>query len=112
MLRLGIELVLASARAAAIRSEKHPWYVLIELPRRRARAARGAGGDPGRGLERGLIEDATIADSLEQAKMFWRIRETVRRGAAPRGRLDQARRLGAGRGGAGLHREATQAVTA
>jgi FAD/FMN-containing dehydrogenase len=27
------------------------------------------------GLERGLIEDATIADSLEQGKMFWRIRE-------------------------------------
>jgi FAD/FMN-containing dehydrogenase len=27
------------------------------------------------GLERGLVADATIADSLDQAKMFWRIRE-------------------------------------
>jgi FAD/FMN-containing dehydrogenase len=27
------------------------------------------------GLERGLLTDATIAESLEQAKMFWRIRE-------------------------------------
>ena len=27
------------------------------------------------GAERGLIEDATIADSLEQAKAFWRMRE-------------------------------------
>ena len=27
------------------------------------------------GFERGLIDDATIADSLDQAKMFWRIRE-------------------------------------
>ena len=27
------------------------------------------------GLERGLVADATIADSLEQAKAFWRIRE-------------------------------------
>src|SRR5205085_4428937 len=27
------------------------------------------------GLERGLIEDATIAESLDQAKMFWCIRE-------------------------------------
>ena len=27
------------------------------------------------GLERGLVDDATIADSLEQAKAFWRIRE-------------------------------------
>ena len=27
------------------------------------------------GAERGLVEDATIAESLEQAKAFWRIRE-------------------------------------
>jgi len=27
------------------------------------------------GLERGLVQDATIADSLDQGKMFWRIRE-------------------------------------
>ena len=29
------------------------------------------------GLERGLVADATIAGSLEQAKMFWRIRELL-----------------------------------
>ena len=29
----------------------------------------------GEGLEKGLIVDATIADSIEQAKMYWRIRE-------------------------------------
>ena len=27
------------------------------------------------GMEKGLVFDATIADSLEQAKMYWRIRE-------------------------------------
>ena len=27
------------------------------------------------GLERGLVLDAAIADSLEQAKAFWRLRE-------------------------------------
>src|SRR6516165_2830744 len=27
------------------------------------------------GFERNLVRDATIADSLDQAKMFWRIRE-------------------------------------
>jgi FAD/FMN-containing dehydrogenase len=27
------------------------------------------------GMEKGLVADATIADSIEQAKMYWRIRE-------------------------------------
>ena len=27
------------------------------------------------GMEKGLIVDATIADSIEQGKMYWRIRE-------------------------------------
>ena len=27
------------------------------------------------GLKRGIVEDAAIADSLEQAKSFWRMRE-------------------------------------
>ncbi len=29
----------------------------------------------GEGMEKGLVFDATIADSIEQAKMYWRIRE-------------------------------------
>ena len=77
MLRLGIELVLR--HGAGCRDplpEKHPWYVLIELSSQARSGLRAVMEEIlGEGLERGLIEDATIADSLEQGKMFWRIRE-------------------------------------
>ena len=55
----------------------HPWYVLIELSSQRREGLREHDrGYPGRAaLERGLVGDAAIADSLEQAKAFWRIRE-------------------------------------
>ena len=67
----------ATARVAAIRlPEKHPWYVLIELSSQARSGLRAVMEEIlAEGLERGLIEDATIADSLEQGKMFWRIRE-------------------------------------
>src|SRR4029077_3887477 len=77
MLRLGIELVLR--HGAGCRDplpEKHPWYVLIELCAEAGSVLRAVVEETlAEGLERGLIEDATIADSLEQGKMFWRIRE-------------------------------------
>lgn len=77
MLRLGIELVLR--HGAGCRDPlpgKHPWYVLIELSSQARSGLRAVMEELlADGLERGLIEDATIADSLEQGKMFWRIRE-------------------------------------
>jgi FAD/FMN-containing dehydrogenase len=77
MLRLGIELVLR--HGAGCRDplpEKHPWYVLIALSSQARSGLRAVMEEIlAEGLERGLIEDATIADSLEQGKMFWRIRE-------------------------------------
>ena len=77
MLRLGIELVLR--HGAGCRDplpEKHPWYVLIELSSQARSGLRAVMEEIlAEGLERGLIEDATIAESLEQGKMFWRIRE-------------------------------------
>ena len=65
------------APAAAIRSTQvHPWYVLIELSSQARSGLRDVLEDIlAAGLERGLVIDAVIADSLEQAKMFWRIRE-------------------------------------
>ena len=54
----------------------HPWYVLIELSSQARSGLRDVLEDIlADGLERDLVIDATIADSLEQAKMFWRIRE-------------------------------------
>jgi FAD/FMN-containing dehydrogenase len=79
MLRMAVELVLR--HGAGCRDplpDAHPWYVLIELSSP-ARAGLRAVLEEilAEGLERGLITDATIASNLEQAKMFWRIRELL-----------------------------------
>jgi D-lactate dehydrogenase (cytochrome) len=77
MPRSGIELVVR--HAAGCRDPlgtPHPWYVLIELSSQRQSGLREVMEDIlAQGLQRGFVADATIADSLEQAKAFWRIRE-------------------------------------
>jgi FAD/FMN-containing dehydrogenase len=77
MLRLGIELVLR--HGAGCRNplpQPHPWYVLIELSSQARSGLRAVLEEIlAEGLERGLVEDATIAESLDQTKMFWRVRE-------------------------------------
>ncbi|HEV3184833.1 MAG TPA: FAD-binding oxidoreductase, partial [Xanthobacteraceae bacterium] len=77
MARSGVELVLR--HAAGCRdplAAPYPWYALIELSSPRREALRGMLEDAlARGAESGLVGDAAIADSLEQAKAFWRIRE-------------------------------------
>ena len=77
MPRSGIELVVR--HAAGCRDPlgtPHPWYVLIELSSQRQSGSREVTENIlAQGLQRGFVTDATIADSLEQAKAFWRIRE-------------------------------------
>src|SRR4029077_16454818 len=47
----------------------HPWYVLLELSSQRSEGLRGTIEDIlAAGAERHLIEDATIAESIEQSK--------------------------------------------
>jgi D-lactate dehydrogenase (cytochrome) len=77
MARAGIDIVLRHAPGTRDPlPEKHPWYVLIELSSQSRSGLRDVLEETlGTGLERGLIADATIADNLEQAKMFWRMRE-------------------------------------
>jgi D-lactate dehydrogenase (cytochrome) len=77
MLRAGIELVLKyGAGCRDPLPQPHPWYVLIELSSQARSGLRGVLEEIlAEGLERGLVIDATIAGSLEQGKMFWRIRE-------------------------------------
>jgi D-lactate dehydrogenase (cytochrome) len=56
--------------------EPHAWYVLIELSSQAQTGLRATLEELlAEGHARGLLADATIADSLEQAKAFWRIRE-------------------------------------
>jgi len=77
MPRAGLEMVLR--HAAGCRDPlgaPHPWYVLIELSSQAKSGLRAVMEDVLReGLERGLVTDAAIAESLEQSKAFWRIRE-------------------------------------
>ncbi len=68
-------------------SKRHEWYVLVEL----------SGGETGGGMraslehvlasamEAGLVLDATIAASGEQAKALWRLRETINEAQKPEG---------------------------
>jgi D-lactate dehydrogenase (cytochrome) len=77
MVRLGIDAVLKHDTGARDPlSGKHPWYVLIEL----SSQARSGLRDTleailSQGVEHGIVADAAIAESLDQTKAFWRIRE-------------------------------------
>jgi D-lactate dehydrogenase (cytochrome) len=77
MTRLGIDVVLHHASGCRDPLDKaHPWYVIIELSSQARDGLRGVLENIlAEGLERELIADAAIADSLDQAKAFWRIRE-------------------------------------
>jgi D-lactate dehydrogenase (cytochrome) len=54
----------------------HPWYVLFELSSQSESGLRQSMEELlADAAEKGFVQDATIADSLEQAKAFWYIRE-------------------------------------
>ena len=77
MLREGVEAVIrldSSSRDPL--AKPYPWYVLIELSSQARSGLRDTMEEIlSEGMERGLVTDATIAESLDQAKAFWRIRE-------------------------------------
>jgi len=77
MTRLGVEMVLRHASGCRDPLQRpHPWYVLIELSSQSKIGLREVLEEIlAQGLQRGLVIDAAIADSLEQAKAFWRLRE-------------------------------------
>ena len=77
MTRRGVELVLEHASGCRDPLKTpHDWYALIELSSQQRDGPRDVlEGLLAQGLEKGLVIDAAIADSLEQAKAFWRIRE-------------------------------------
>src|SRR5215212_5918626 len=77
MVRLGIDAVLKhDSGARDPLSEKHPWYVLVELSSQQRQGLRDTmEAILAEGVERGLVADAAIAENLDQTKAFWRIRE-------------------------------------
>jgi FAD/FMN-containing dehydrogenase len=77
MTRMGVEMVLRHAVGCRDPLQKpYPWYVLIELSSQSKAGLRDALEEIlALGLQGGLVLDAAIADSIEQAKAFWRLRE-------------------------------------
>ncbi|HXX52459.1 MAG TPA: FAD-binding oxidoreductase, partial [Xanthobacteraceae bacterium] len=77
MTREGIELVLRYGQGCRDPlASLHPWYVLMELSSQRREGLREVlEAVLADALERGLVLDATIAESIEQGKAFWRVRE-------------------------------------
>jgi FAD/FMN-containing dehydrogenase len=64
----------------------HPWYVMIELSSQSPEGLRGTLEDfLAEGAERGLVADATIAASLDQAKAFWHLRNMLSEVQKPEG---------------------------
>jgi FAD/FMN-containing dehydrogenase len=75
--RIGIDFALKhGAKTRELLASRHDWYVLIELASQAEDSARLMGL-----LEvafsEGLIENATLAASLDQARDFWRLRELM-----------------------------------
>jgi FAD/FMN-containing dehydrogenase len=77
MTRLGVEMVLRHGAACRDPLQKpYPWYVLIELSSQSKTGLRDVIEEIlAQGLQGGFVLDAAIADSIEQAKAFWRLRE-------------------------------------
>jgi len=77
MTRRGIELVLEHGQGVRDPlASPHDWYALIELSSQQHEGLRDVMEEIlAQGMDKGLVFDATIADSIEQAKMYWRIRE-------------------------------------
>jgi FAD/FMN-containing dehydrogenase len=76
MAREGIDIVIKHAPARDPLATPSPYSVLIELSSQQSEGLRDSmEAILAAGLERGLVLDATICESVEQAKAFWRIRE-------------------------------------
>jgi len=77
MLRAGVEAVVdfdSSSRMPL--AGPHPWFVLIELSSQAKSGLREVMEEIlATGHDKGLVLDATIAESVQQGKAFWRIRE-------------------------------------
>jgi FAD/FMN-containing dehydrogenase len=79
MMRTGVEMVLK--HASGVRDPlgaAYPWYVLIEISSQAQKGLRERLEDLLQfGLDEGLVLDGAVAETLEQAKAFWRIREMI-----------------------------------
>ena len=66
-------------------SEKHPWYVLMELSSPRDDASATLEAILGRAIEEEIVDDAVIATNLSQRSGFWKLREEISAAQKPEG---------------------------
>jgi D-lactate dehydrogenase (cytochrome) len=65
---------------------QHPWYVLLQLSSAARQDLRATLEDTlETAMERGLVTDAVVADSLEHRRAFWHLRETLPETQKPEG---------------------------
>ena len=87
MPRIAIEFVLRhGAGTRDPLDTPHPWYVLIEVSGT-AREGLRVGFEEllETGLERGFVADAAVAETLEQARTFWHLRNLISEVQMPEG---------------------------
>ncbi len=66
--------------------EAHPWYVLLQLSSASRQDLRTTLEEAlETGMERGLVNDAAVADSLDHRRAFWRLREILPEVQKPEG---------------------------
>ena len=78
--RIGLDIVIRHAEGARDPlAASYPWYVLMEYSSGRSQqdADEAIEGIFAAGFEDGLVEDGAQAQSLEQAKAFWHLRESM-----------------------------------
>jgi len=86
--RLAIEFLLRNyAKFREPLAGKHAWYVLMDLSGASADGTAHATAERelGAALEAGVIEDAVIAQSLDQSQVFWNMREDLSETQKPEG---------------------------
>jgi D-lactate dehydrogenase (cytochrome) len=66
-------------------SDKHPWYVLMELSSSRDDARAALEAILARGMEDGIVDDAVIAANLSQRSAFWKLRDEMSAAQKPEG---------------------------
>jgi FAD/FMN-containing dehydrogenase len=66
-------------------SNKHPWYVLMELSSSREDARATLESILTQGLEDGIVDDAVIAANLSQRSGFWKLRDEMSAAQKPEG---------------------------
>jgi FAD/FMN-containing dehydrogenase len=66
--------------------EPHPWYVLVQLASAKPQDLRTTLEETlETGMERGLVSDASVADSIEHRRAFWHLREMIPEVQKPEG---------------------------